>query len=236
MGRSAHARAAAISLLASAALLVSGCKETPPAPAAPPADPLASARASALAAVCAPTGAHAGHAAIACGTCHLGGGPLCFDPAGPAVTAGQTLPGFDATAKTCSSVACHGMYAGTFTYEGWDWGCDCPVENSVSYVGAGGNTPSWYSTGAGCSACHGNPPRNYPWHINHSNGTIPGGQDCQLCHPDALSVTGTGVGYALNTATTCTVNGVPKQSCALLHANRSIDLAPKFSSRCFNCH
>ena len=61
---------------------------------------------------CAPTGAHGKHPGYACTTCHRVGGRLAFDPAGPAYGTGTPSPSFDATAKTCSNVACHGVPAG----------------------------------------------------------------------------------------------------------------------------
>ncbi|HSN92350.1 MAG TPA: hypothetical protein VLS93_14055 [Anaeromyxobacteraceae bacterium] len=218
------------------AALVSGCGPMSP----PPAEPAAGARAGALTeTVCTATGGHDKHAMVqyGCSTCHLVGGSLCFDPAGAAYAPGRPAPSFDVVGKTCSNVACHGMYSGIFTYSSWDWGCDCPVEVSVAYEGNMGSTPSWYATGAGCSACHGNPPPRYPaWHGSHALGSFADANDCQLCHPDALAQPGTGVGYALNTATTCTVNGVPNSSCALLHANGSVNVTPRWTSKCFPCH
>lgn len=223
------------SALAGVVALVSGCGPVVP----PPAELAAGTRSAALEAVCTGTGGHDRHAMIqyGCATCHLVGGSLCFDPAGAAYAPGQPAPSFDVVTKTCSSVACHGMYSGTYTYTRWDWACDCPETVTVPYEGNGGSTPSWYATGLLCSACHGNPPPRYPaWHGLHALGSFYGSNDCQLCHPDALAEPNTGVGYALNTATTCTVNGVPNSSCALLHANGIVDLAPRFTSRCTQCH
>jgi hypothetical protein len=214
-------------------LALSACGEV----AAPPPEIAAGDRSTAVVAVCTGTGAHDRHGTFVCATCHLVGGSICFDPGGPAQAPGETPPAFDPVAKTCSSVACHGMYSGLFTYQRWDYGCDCPEVVTVPYEGGGGGTPSWYATGAGCSACHGNPPPAYPaWHGLHANRSFSGSNDCQLCHPDALAETDTGVGYALDTATTCTVNGGPNQSCALLHANGTVDVTPRWASRCISCH
>jgi predicted CxxxxCH...CXXCH cytochrome family protein len=179
--------------------------------------------------VCAPTGAHGKHASFGCAACHVCGGVLQFDPNGPAVKAGQPAPSFDATAKTCSNVACHTVPSGTFTYTAWDWGSDSAVEINVPYGGSGGSgTPSWYTTGgAGCIGCHGNPPVNYTWHGQHG-----GGNQCELCHPDAVSSGGVATG--LNTAMNCGPN--QNQSCAAFHANGTLDVTPKFNSSCFGCH
>jgi predicted CxxxxCH...CXXCH cytochrome family protein len=169
------------------------------------------------------TGAHAKHDAFTytnnCKICHKVGGVLCFDPAGPAVATGKPLPSFDATAKTCSSISCHGMYSGTFEYY-FPGGDGEPVLNTFSYAGSGGTTPNWYTTGAGCTACHGNPPRpagaTPVWH----SGQHGGGNDCQLCHPDA---TGSGgVGTAITDPS--------------LHANGTVNVQARFKTTCFGCH
>jgi predicted CxxxxCH...CXXCH cytochrome family protein len=182
--------------------------------------------------VCAPTGAHGKHATFGCATCHVCGGVLQFDPNGPAVGAGQPLPSFDATAKTCSNVACHSVPSGTFTYTTWDWGSESVVEVTVPYGGSGGaGTPSWYAGGGGvgCIGCHGNPPTDYSytWHGSHG-----GGNQCELCHPDAVSSGGVATG--LSTATNCAPNGT--SPCAALHANGALDVTPKWKSTCLGCH
>lgn len=175
------------------------------------------------------TGAHTKHAAFDCLVCHYVGGVLCFDINGPAVSPGNPLPSFDATAKTCSSIACHGMYSGTFSYY-FPGGDGEPELKTVSYAGSGGSTPSWYTTGLGCTACHGNPPPAYPaWHGWHANRTS-GSNDCQLCHNDPTKPTpytpiasGTGgVGTTINT---------PAQ-----HGNGTVTVYARFASRCFGCH
>jgi hypothetical protein len=181
---------------------------------------------------CSGTGAHGKHGTFGCTTCHVCAGVLQFDPAGPAVGAGQPLPSFNATTKTCSSVACHGAPSGTFTYTAWDWGCDCAVEVTVPYGHSGSSeTPSWYATGgAGCTGCHGNPPRDYAytWH----SGSHGGGNQCELCHPDAVSSGGIATG--LNTAMNCGPTG--NQSCAAFHANGTLNVTPKWNSSCYGCH
>lgn len=173
---------------------------------------------------CSATGAHAKHDAFTtannCKICHIVGGVVCFDPAGPAVASGQPAPIFDSTAKSCSNISCHGMYSGIFIYYTYDYGADAYVQNTYSYAGNGGTTPSWYTTTASCSACHGNPPRpagSTPvWH----SGSHGGGNNCQLCHPDA---TGSGgVGTAITDPS--------------LHANGTVNVQAQFNSSCFGCH
>src|SRR6185369_3361835 len=115
---------------------------------------------------CTPSGAHggpatqpSGHFAFDCRVCHKVGGRLSFDKAGPAYAAGKPTPSFDATTKTCSNIACHGVPSGTFSYY-FPGGDGEPVLNTVTYGGSAMSaTPSWYSTGsAACTACHGDPP------------------------------------------------------------------------------
>jgi predicted CxxxxCH...CXXCH cytochrome family protein len=178
---------------------------------------------------CSPTGAHAKHAPFDCKTCHNCGGVLQFDPAGRAVGAGLPPPAFDNAAKTCSSVACHGIPAGTYTYF-FPGGDGEPVQNTVSYGGTSLTTPSWYATGAGCTACHNYPRAGaYVWH----SGQHGGGNDCQLCHSDAVSVNGVATG--LSAATNCGPGrNLP---CASLHANGSVDVrTDNFKPSCFGCH
>jgi predicted CxxxxCH...CXXCH cytochrome family protein len=178
---------------------------------------------------CTPTGAHAGHGAFACSVCHKVAGRLVFDKNGPAYAVGQPAPTFDATAKTCSNVACHGVPAGTFSYSSWDWGLDQPMTVTVSYGGGPRTTPSWYSTAAGrCTACHDDPPRNgssgsNTWHSGYHGNQTPTGayNQCQLCHPDASSP-GNGIGDTITNPS--------------LHANGTVDVQPQWSSACFACH
>jgi hypothetical protein len=174
---------------------------------------------------CTATGAHAKHAFTSCATCHACGGVIQFTA--PAVSASTPQPTFDATAKTCSSVACHGVPAGTYSYYFPDGNGD-PQLNTVTYGGTSSSTPPWYTTGASsCTACHGNPPQNYVWH-----GTHPGGNKCELCHPDVVSANGVATG--LSTATNCGPTGT--SPCASLHANGTVDVSPRFTSVCFGCH
>jgi hypothetical protein len=176
--------------------------------------------------LCTPTGAHAKHGAFACSACHKVAGRLSFDSAGPAYAAGQSAPRFDATAKTCSNVACHGVPAGTFSFYFPDGSGD-PALNTVGYGGATQTTPSWYATGATCGACHGNPPRApdgsfYPWHSGQHGGQGPTGtyNQCQFCHPDATGANGQGTAITNPT----------------LHANGTVNVQARFTSACFGCH
>jgi predicted CxxxxCH...CXXCH cytochrome family protein len=183
---------------------------------------------------CTPTGAHGGpgtsppgHFAFSCSVCHKVGGRLAFDRNGPAYAAGNPAPTFDATAKTCSNVACHGVPAGTYSYY-FPGGDGEPVLNTVNIIGnLAGTTPSWYSAGAAaCGACHGNPPHNgavvYTWHSGYHGGQGPTGANnqCQLCHPDATGTNGIG--------TTITNPS--------MHGNGTFDVQARFRSQCFGCH
>ena len=176
---------------------------------------------------CTPTGAHAAHAAFDCKTCHVVGGVLCFDPNGAAVMKPSAdyptppAPTFDATAKTCLNIACHYVPGGTFNY--YFQGGDGEAEaRSVTYAAINKVTPSWYAVGAGCSACHDNPPADgFLWHSGKHSGTItsPTNQ-CQLCHPDATGTNGQG---------TAITN--PAQ-----HRDGIVEVQGKFTSYCFGCH
>ena len=185
---------------------------------------------------CTPTGAHggpttqpSGHFAFDCRVCHKVGGRLSFDKAGPAYAMGKPAPSFDATTKTCSNIACHGVPSGTFSYY-FLGGDGEPVLNTVSYGGSTvATTPSWYSTGgAACTACHGNPPANGSngsnvWHSGYHGGGDPSSpqNQCQFCHPDASSP-GNGVGDTITNAS--------------MHANGTVNVQATFKSSCFGCH
>jgi hypothetical protein len=182
---------------------------------------------SALTVPFSPNGAHARHGAYDCVSCHLVGGSPCLSAALPGSDPGRPPPTFDATAKTCSSVACHGAYSGNFTYSYWDWGIDDSVTVTVPYSGSGGAAPSWYSTGTTCSSCHGNPPAPVGnWHSPTHASTMPTGRNCEICHPDATSavVGGRTVGVSIKAAS------------AILHANGVANVQAKFTSKCFGCH
>jgi hypothetical protein len=199
------------------------------------------------------TGAHPKHAGFDCKTCHMVGGVMCFNPAGPAVAAGQPAPLFDATAKSCSNVACHSVQAGTFSYyfPGDEMDADgypIPELKTVSYGGASASiTPSWYSTGAGCTACHGNPPANgsngtNTWHSGfHANNQNVGAINpnaCELCHNDPTKPLNTWVPVAFSSVgADGKWHGYQINSNAITqHANGTATVYAKFVSQCFGCH
>jgi Geobacter CxxxxCH...CXXCH motif (GSu_C4xC__C2xCH) len=180
---------------------------------------------------CTPTGAHGKHGAFSCKVCHKFGGRLVFAKTGTdarAYGAGLGTPAFDATAKTCSNVACHAVPSGTFSYYFMD-GSGEAVLNTVNYGSASRPTPAWYATGtAGCTACHDDPPRNGStgsnvWHSGYHGGQGPTGasNQCQFCHPDASSPNN-GIGDTITNAT--------------LHANGAVTVQATFKSACFGCH
>ncbi|MHB8875852.1 MAG: CxxxxCH/CxxCH domain c-type cytochrome, partial [Myxococcaceae bacterium] len=167
-------------------------------------------------------------------SCHSCGGVLQFASPGPAIGSGPS-PTFDATSKTCSSVACHGIPSGTFTYP-FQGGDGEVVWNTVSYGSSTSETPSWYASFGSCGGCHGNPPGGgYVWHSGRHAGQGPTGtaNQCQFCHPDAVSTNAIATG--LSTATNCGPNGT-YGSCAALHNNGTLEVRAKFTPRCMYCH
>ena len=143
---------------------------------------------------CPPTGAHgalavnfvSGHAGYECEECHYVGGRLALEPASRGGLAflppPAARPYFDASSKTCSNVACHTVPAGTYTYSFPD-GEGEPAPNTVPYGGGTPQpTPSWYTTGASCSACHVSPPVYngvpYSWHSGLHGGSV-ANNNCQ---------------------------------------------------------
>lgn len=181
---------------------------------------------------CTPTGAHGKHDSYDCRVCHKYGGRLTFDKAGPAYRSGWAAPTFDATAKTCTNISCHGVPSGTFSYYFPD-GTGEPVLNTVTYgstaTTAGATTPSWYGTASNgsCSSCHDNPPRygssgSNVWHSGYHGGQGPTGayNQCQFCHPDATGVNG---------QATAITNPA-------LHANGVVNVQATFKTTCFGCH
>lgn len=193
---------------------------------------------------CTPTGKHFEHRSFQCTACHLAAGALCFDPA----LAGTSAT-FDATTKNCSSIACHGTVAGTFTYNGMD-GAGDTISITVPYGGAGGAAANWYAApGNGCNGCHGYPPTYngvpYAWHSGTHGQNISNGNACQLCHPDATgayvyggppSFTGTSAGLVTTCApgTFCSAPGtitVPS-----MHRDGVLNVSPQWRSACIGCH
>ena len=190
------------------------------------------------------------HGGYECKVCHYVGGVLMFDPAGPAVAPGGQLPTFNATDKTCSNVACHGVPAGTFSYyfpgnEMDPDGYPIPELKTVAIYGnTGGTTPSWYATGSvACGACHGNPPRNgtdgsNAWHSgNHANNQNVGPihpNACELCH-NRLNPNNTYSPIAQSSGTGAATVGTAILIPAL-HGNGVYNVVAVFRSPCFNCH
>ena len=239
----------ALAIVASGMVLlgVPGCGEMPRQESASQADKLGHGTAGkftsfAPAATCSPTGAHAKHGTYTCATCHFCAGTVSFDPAGPAVAAGQPAPTFDATAKTCSSVACHGVPAGTYSFYFPESDENSELQ-TVPFGGTAGATPSWYATGQACTACHDLTYQGakYPWHSGQHGSTVPNGNACFTCHMDAIGTvltTGPSPDTALNTANNCPP-GSPypgTTSCRSYHANGALNVNGRFTSRCFGCH
>jgi predicted CxxxxCH...CXXCH cytochrome family protein len=129
---------------------------------------------------------------------------------------------FDATKpKTCSNIACHGISAGTYSYY-FPGGDGEPELKTVTYDGSVAVTPLWNSTGAGCTACHGNPPSANAWHSGYHGNQGPSGayNQCQFCHPDATGSNGHGTA----------ITNLSQ------HADRIINVQVAFKSSCFGCH
>jgi hypothetical protein len=173
---------------------------------------------------CNPGGAHARHAAIACTACHMSHGPSRFDPSGPAAIPPSAAnpfppaPAFEPATKTCSNVACHGIPPGTFHYY-FPGGDGEPELRTVAYGGPVAATPSWYAIGAGCAACHANPPPTGAWH-GGGHAVAYGGATCQMCHPGETGANNVG---------TAIVN-------AALHRNGAVEVQARFRTACFACH
>jgi predicted CxxxxCH...CXXCH cytochrome family protein len=178
-------------------------------------------------------GAHTVHLAgsaiagpVACGSCHAamtdafspghivnGIAHLTF---GGLATAGNAHPSWNRSTATCSSTYCHGGYSGTYSYTTWDYALDRPITVTMTY-GGGNGAPLWTDGPMTCTSCHGNPPRqNGNWHA----GSHGGGNDCQICHPDAVG--SSGVGTAITN---------PAQ-----HVNGVVEVAPQWKTTCFYCH
>jgi predicted CxxxxCH...CXXCH cytochrome family protein len=200
---------------------------TPDAPfwAAPPVDTAGQTSSTAV-------GAHQVHlngsaisAAIACTECHPvptttihATGTVAFAWGGLA-TSGGAKPSFDAASATCSSTYCHGNYQGTFNFTFPD-AIQEPAPQIYSYAGGAGS-PRWSDGAMTCGSCHAMPPNNAVWH----SGSHGGGNQCQLCHPDAtgtISSSGIVTGAAITS---------PAQ-----HVNGVVEISAVFKSTCFGCH
>ncbi len=180
-------------------------------------------------------GAHTKHlgatlaAAVACAECH----PVPADALtaghvdgsavkmvfGPRAKAGGAAPSYDAAAGRCSATYCHGTYSGTYAYTIWDWSVDEPIDVQVAYAGSRA-APLWADGPMTCGSCHGDPPTaSRVWHSGR-HGTLPQQNECQLCHPDAASVSGV---PATITDPTRHIDGI-------------VDVTPLWTSTCMNCH
>jgi Geobacter CxxxxCH...CXXCH motif (GSu_C4xC__C2xCH) len=180
---------------------------------------------------CTPTGAHGPHTAYDCKVCHKVGGRLSFSKTSTPTAYGTNMPTptFDATAKTCSNIACHFVPPGQFSFYSVD-GSGEGYLVTVNYGGqpGAGTTPSWTGTTGGCASCHGDPPRNGSdgsnvWHSGYHGGQGPTGarNQCQFCHPDASSP-GNGIGDTITD---------PSK-----HTNGVVNVQATFNSTCFGCH
>ncbi|ACH38170.1 cytochrome c [Citrifermentans bemidjiense Bem] len=153
-----------------------------------------------------------------------------FQPGGPApifVPSGAWSSPQTTNPATCSNIACHNIPPGTFTYYIYDYGIDASVPVTVSYGGMSNATAKWQDDPAtNCNSCHGNPPLGNVWHNgSHGNG-IPGGNNCETCHPDAKSnVAPDGKTIVSNYIT------APSQ-----HQNGTVNVVANFNSNCFGCH
>lgn len=245
MGSEARKVWARILVAASAGLALGACQQQQTAAVADPAA-LTADRVFPTGQSCSPTGKHLEHGSVACATCHQCAGGLCFD----AGVAGATAA-FDPITKNCSSIACHTVAAGTFTYSVWDWGADAPVDVTVPYGGTSGSTPpNWYAaSGAGCGGCHGYPPTYngvaYPWHSGTHAYGISNGNACQLCHPDAAgayvfggppSYAPTSAGLVASCAPATYCSGPGSITRPALHRNGVVDVQPAWTSACIGCH
>jgi predicted CxxxxCH...CXXCH cytochrome family protein len=182
-------------------------------------------------------GAHTKHlgttlmSPIECGTCHvvpedaLSPGHIDGSDAlatltwsGRAVTGGAQ-PQWSRETGTCASTYCHGNYSGTYVYGVWDWSTDS-VETRYAPYSGGKAAPGWADATVTCGSCHGNPPAQTGWWHSGQHGSLDYQRQCQLCHPDAYSETGTGLSIT-----------DPTQ-----HVNGIVEVTPGWSSQCFGCH
>jgi len=180
-------------------------------------------------------GAHESHlragpvsAAVACTACHtrptdalspghVGAGTADLVFSGLAATGGAT-PSWSRATATCASTYCHGDYAGEYRYLAYNWDLGIYEERLFAYVG-GRATPGWLDGPSTCASCHGNPPATGGWH-DARHGQVAADRACQTCHPGAAS-SATVPPYITNTA---------------LHVNGTVEVQPRWDSRCYNCH
>ncbi|GFO60518.1 hypothetical protein GMST_28430 [Geomonas silvestris] len=155
-----------------------------------------------------------------------------FQPGGPAplfTKSGAWNNPKTAEPATCSNIACHNVPAGNFTYYIWDWGLDEAVPVTIQYGGMSSATAKWlYDNASNCDSCHGSPPKNYSyvWHSGQHGNSMIGANNCETCHPDAKSSTTVDGKTILSNYVTA-----PSQ-----HANGTVDVVAKYTSKCFGCH
>jgi hypothetical protein len=173
-------------------------------------------------------GAHTSHVtasatapAFDCAVCHVKpasalsaghlDGPTATVTFGGLATLSGAAPAWDRTTATCGTTYCHGGYSGVYDY--WTLGGDGELyPASVAYSGNRAN-PVWTNGPQGCASCHRGGAPVGVWHTGQHSG----GNNCDLCHPNA------------NAAGTAITN-------ASLHLNGVVDLAPKWQGSCFACH
>jgi hypothetical protein len=119
----------------------------------------------------------------------------------------------------CSNVACHATPAHIYAY--WTVGGDGePVATEVVIPAIVRDTPIWGTSGNTCEACHDLYPRTGAWHGTHANKSLAGANECNLCHPNVSGTVATGLQIVNKT----------------LHGNGTVEVQPRWRSRCFGCH
>jgi predicted CxxxxCH...CXXCH cytochrome family protein len=130
-------------------------------------------------------------------------------------------PAWTSASATCSSTYCHGNYSGAISYytfvTGW---------RSFNYSGNSA-VPAWNGGPMTCGSCHAMPPNNAYWHSGNHGAA--GGNDCQLCHPDATGTITSVPGAAVSVTGLAITN--PAQ-----HVNGTIELKPQWADTCYDCH
>ena len=87
--------------------------------------------------------------------------------------------------------------------------------------------PAWNGGPMTCGSCHAMPPNNAYWHSGNHGAA--GGNDCQLCHPDATGTITSVPGAAVSVTGLAITN--PAQ-----HVNGTIELKPQWADTCYDCH
>lgn len=125
-------------------------------------------------------------------------------------------PGWNRTTATCSTSWCHGGYSGTYTYS-VDDGSGTLVQVNFAFAGRS-NAPTWNRVDgaqAACGTCHAVPPSpSGYWHSGNHGGSYGA---CTYCHP---GVDAEGAGFT----------DVSR------HVDGTVDVTPRWETRCFNCH